>query len=366
MIAVVVGGLVVVNLVAQGSTARSAADEPSGATARRTRPSPTVSPAFATLLTHYGHDVNRHRGPIVDRLACARRDRVRARAQRAHRRRRRRTPAVRRRAGGRLVDRRRGAVLPAQPARPAAGRGARPASTSWTDSRPDARQRRARSRPRGSGRGRRPAAAPRSSAPTTDALLTDERVGQRRDLLPRRRVAARERVPRHRPTTPRSRSGSRATRPAGGVRRRRARLRREPRARPRSPIAGRSRCSSSPSPRSRSSGRAPPLRATRPPRPRAAPGPRRVRDSALSISLERTHDPATRSRPRSSGHARASRRAPDSGPNADDEELDHAARSLGCTPNEIARAAGTGHPTTRASWRWVEQSPASAADGRTQ
>ena len=120
----------------------------------------------------------------------------------------------------------RGARRPARDRRPADS--VLPAPTSATDppvvggvrrlprlrrDRPAARHRPDRSRPPATARGRDPApvASDGDRGAWRGAARPHERVGRRRDLLPRRRVAARERRTSPTPTTPRSASRSPAT-----------------------------------------------------------------------------------------------------------------------------------------------------------
>ena len=170
-----------------------------------------------------------------------------------------------------------------------------------------ARRRAATSRPPASDRGRRPEPGTAIVGDGGAALLTARPVGQGEILFLADAVAARERVPRDRRQR-RVRARARGRRePAGRVPRRRARLRREPRASPRSPIGGRSRCSLVAARRARVRVVArPPLRTARSRTPATLPPARAEYVQALSVSLERTHDPGRRAaRRRSSGRATA-------------------------------------------------------------
>jgi len=63
-VAVVVGGLIVVNLVAQGLDRAVGGDQPGGATGSSYATAPDGLAAFSTLLTHYGYEVQPRRGAL--------------------------------------------------------------------------------------------------------------------------------------------------------------------------------------------------------------------------------------------------------------------------------------------------------------
>jgi hypothetical protein len=65
-IAVVGGGLVVLNLLAQGLDRAVGGDQPGGATGSSYATAPTGLAALASLLSHYDHDIERQRGSIAD------------------------------------------------------------------------------------------------------------------------------------------------------------------------------------------------------------------------------------------------------------------------------------------------------------
>ena len=64
-IAIVVGGLIIVNLVAQGLDRAVGGSEPSGVPGSSYATIPDGLAAFATLLADYGHGINRQRGSIT-------------------------------------------------------------------------------------------------------------------------------------------------------------------------------------------------------------------------------------------------------------------------------------------------------------
>jgi Domain of unknown function (DUF4350) len=65
-IAVVVGGLILVNLVAQGIDRAVGGDQPGGTTGSSYATAPDGLAAFNALLSHYGHDVEQRRGSLAD------------------------------------------------------------------------------------------------------------------------------------------------------------------------------------------------------------------------------------------------------------------------------------------------------------
>jgi hypothetical protein len=65
-IAFVVGGLVALNLLAQGLDRAIGGDQPGGATGSSYATAPAGLAAFSSLLAHYHHDVTRQRGSIID------------------------------------------------------------------------------------------------------------------------------------------------------------------------------------------------------------------------------------------------------------------------------------------------------------
>jgi hypothetical protein len=67
LIAVVVGGLIVVNLIAQGIDRAVGGDQPGGATGSSYATAPDGLAAFSTLLTHYGYEVEQRRGSLSNR-----------------------------------------------------------------------------------------------------------------------------------------------------------------------------------------------------------------------------------------------------------------------------------------------------------
>jgi hypothetical protein len=66
VVAVVVGGLIVVNLVAQGIDRAVGGDQPGGATGSSYATAPDGLAAFSTLLTHYGYEIQQRRGALSD------------------------------------------------------------------------------------------------------------------------------------------------------------------------------------------------------------------------------------------------------------------------------------------------------------
>jgi hypothetical protein len=66
VIVVVIGGLVVANLVAQGLDRAVGGNEPGGATGSSYGTGADGLAAFGSLLTHYGHDVAQQRGSLAD------------------------------------------------------------------------------------------------------------------------------------------------------------------------------------------------------------------------------------------------------------------------------------------------------------
>jgi len=63
-IAAIVGGVIVVNLLAQGLDRAVGGDRPGGATGSSYATAPRGEAAYASLLSHYGHRVEQRRGPI--------------------------------------------------------------------------------------------------------------------------------------------------------------------------------------------------------------------------------------------------------------------------------------------------------------
>ena len=64
--AVLVGGLIVINLVAQLFDRAVGGDRPGGATGSSYATAPGGLAAFGSLLSHYDHEIERQRGPIAD------------------------------------------------------------------------------------------------------------------------------------------------------------------------------------------------------------------------------------------------------------------------------------------------------------
>ncbi|MDP9335812.1 MAG: DUF4350 domain-containing protein, partial [Actinomycetota bacterium] len=65
-IAIVAGGLIVINLLAQGLDRAVGGDRPGGATGSSYATAPGGLAAFGSLLSRYHHDVQRQRGSIPD------------------------------------------------------------------------------------------------------------------------------------------------------------------------------------------------------------------------------------------------------------------------------------------------------------
>jgi hypothetical protein len=68
VIAVVVGGLVVLNLIAAGLDRAVGGNQPGGTPGSSYATAPQGLAAFRTLLTRFGHDVRVQRGTVADRL----------------------------------------------------------------------------------------------------------------------------------------------------------------------------------------------------------------------------------------------------------------------------------------------------------